>query len=201
MLKKAWGAYQNMSSQNCFLPLLNLMLCSYAGPAVPYTPSTVQATSYTATRPDGRSWTLYSAHADYDAAVSICEAKGQKLVSLHSQSDAQSLAGLAANLPFTWSPGFGLPVSSTYMRVGAIFDTSKQQYTWQDGTPFDWLPASFGTGSAPAGRNCVAVASNGTWTPVHCSRQPLSFACQSGSYVQVSCPHGTVKDTAGECGE
>lgn len=167
--------------------------------AVPYTPSTVPATSYTATRPDGRSWTLYSAHADYDAAASICEAKGQKLVSAHSQEDAQSIASLAANLPLKWVPGFGLPVTTTYVLVGMRYDSSKQAYTWQDGTAPDWSPA--GLSAPPTERNCMVVASNGSWIPMHCSRQAVGFACQSGTYTPPPCAAGMVRDGTGTCGE
>jgi hypothetical protein len=146
-------------------------------PAVNYTASEV-ASSEHAVMQGNRTWTLYSAQADYAAAADICSSQGLQLVSVHSADDNAALAALAAQYP-NWSAG--LAVGGALM-LGLRFNATAQAYVWQDGTDVDWWPESSNLTTAPPGLDCMAVtASSGTWQPVSCTRVPASFVCQNST--------------------
>jgi hypothetical protein len=146
--------------------------------AVNYTASAV-ASSEHAVMHGNRTWTLYTAQADYAAATDICSSQGLQLVSVHSAADNAALAALAAKHP-KWSAGFA--VNGTLL-LGLRYNASSQAYAWQDGSRGDWSPfGTEGMPAPPAGKDCVAILADGWWQPVSCTRLPGSFACQSGDY-------------------
>lgn len=124
-----------------------------------------------------RTWTLYTAQADYAASADICSSQGLQLVSVHSAADNAALAALAAKHP-KWSAGFA--VNGTLL-LGLRYNASSQAYAWQDGSELDWWPANINLTSAAPGRDCMAVTADGGWQPVSCTRLPASFACQNST--------------------
>ncbi|KAF6263542.1 hypothetical protein COO60DRAFT_414972 [Scenedesmus sp. NREL 46B-D3] len=125
-----------------------------------------------------RTFTLFTAQADYTAASTICAGHGLQLASIHSAADNAALASLAAK-DGKWSGGH----IGGSMMLGLRYNASS--YTWLDGTDVDWAPEGFDLTQPPPAaavigysRHCVVVLSNGTWAPISCTRQPASFACQ-----------------------
>jgi hypothetical protein len=138
-----------------------------------------------------RTFTLFTAQADFTAASTICAGHGPQLASVHSAEDNAALAGLAARDP-KWSGG---RIGGS-MLLGLRYNASG--YTWQDGTAVDWAPDGFDLTQPPPAapvvgysRHCVLVLSDGSWAPISCTRQPASFACQhtpeGWSYQAVAC--------------
>lgn len=80
------------------------------------------------------------------------------------------------------------------MLLGLKFNATKQAFEWQDGTFVDYAPQGINLATAPAtagSAGCMAVLANGTWVPVSCTKQPLSFGCNINSIqVVVSPPVG-----------
>jgi hypothetical protein len=160
-----------------------------AAAAVNYTASAV-ASSEHAVMNGNRTWTLYTAQADYAAATDICSSQGLQLVSVHSASDNEVLAALAAKYR-KWSAGFA--VNGTLL-LGLRFNASTQAYAWQDGSRGDWSPfGAKGMPVPPEGKDCVAILASGWWQPVSCTRLPGSFACQSGDYGMLARDYPQVK--------
>uniref|UniRef100_A0A383VLJ3 C-type lectin domain-containing protein n=1 Tax=Tetradesmus obliquus TaxID=3088 RepID=A0A383VLJ3_TETOB len=142
-----------------------------------YTPSEVASSSHAVMHGD-RTFTLFTAQADFEAAASICASHGLQLASAHAADDNAALAGLAAQ-DRKWSGGH----LGGSMLLGLRYNDSS--YTWQDGTEVDWAPDGFDLTQPPPpapvtgySRLCVVVLADGTWTPISCTRQPASFACQ-----------------------
>jgi hypothetical protein len=144
---------------------------------VNYTAAEV-ASSEHAMMQGNRTWTLYTAQADYAAAANICNSQGLQLVSVHSAADNAALAKLAAQHP-KWSAGFA--VNGTLL-LGLRYNASMQAYEWQDGTRGDWWPEDSNLTTAAPGKDCMALtASGGAWQPVSCTRAPASFVCQNST--------------------
>jgi hypothetical protein len=80
-----------------------------------------------------RTFTLFTAQADFTAASTICAGHGLQLASVHSAEENAALAGLAAPDP-KWSGG---RIGGS-MLLGLRYNASG--YTWQDGTAVDWAP-------------------------------------------------------------
>ncbi|WIA31180.1 hypothetical protein OEZ86_001185 [Tetradesmus obliquus] len=157
--------------------------------AVNYTVAEVPSSEH-AILQGNRTWTLYTALAEYGAAAAICSSQGLQLVSVHSAADNAALAALAAKHP-RWSGGFA--VNGTLL-LGLRYNASTQAYAWQDGSRGDWSPfGSKGPPAPPEGKDCVAVLASGWWQPISCTRLPGSFVCQSGDYGLLASDYPQIK--------
>eukprot|EP00883_Tetradesmus_obliquus_P016259 jgi/Sobl393_1/9451/SZX66050.1 len=165
-----------------------------------YTPSEVASSSHAVMHGD-RTFTLFTAQADFEAAASICASHGLQLASAHAADDNAALAGLAAQ-DRKWSGGH----IGGSMLLGLRYNGSS--YAWQDGTDVDWAPDGFDLTQPPPAapvtgysRHCVVVLSNGSWAPISCTRQPASFACQrtASAVAAGECPPGFYLSDGGEC--
>lgn len=142
--------------------------------AVPYSAAEVSSSPH-AVMQGNRTWTLYSAQADYAGASSICAAQGLTLVSVHSEADNAALAGLASKYP-KWGAGFA---ANGTLLTGLRWSAGLSMYSWQDGSAVDWSPEGFNlTSLVQLGKECMVVLADGSWQSVSCTHLPAAFACQ-----------------------